>query len=83
MKDGVSSDNKRVWNIDMDEARDLYLGMYYKVDCISHLIQNCHISYRSFKYWHSHMLHAKALGVVTAYDILEGSLRRNGRWKNP
>ena len=66
MKDGVSSDNKRVWNIDMDEARDLYLGMYYKVDCIDHLIHNSRMSYRSFKYWQSPILHAKALAVVTA-----------------
>ena len=66
MKERGAGDNKRVWNIKMNESRAMYLGMYYKVDCIDHLIQNSRMSYRSFRYCHSPMLHAKALAVVTA-----------------
>ena len=41
---------KMAWNIDMNEARYLYLGIYYKVDLIEYLTHNCLISYHSFKY---------------------------------
>ena len=69
MKYRGAVDNKRVWNIEANEFRDLYLGIFYKVDCIYHLIHKCHISYQILKYWHSPMLHAKYLAVVTDYDM--------------
>ena len=54
----------------MNEARHLYLKSYGTVDKqMDHLIKNCHMKYRSWKYWHSAMLHGKALAVVVAYDI--------------
>ena len=67
-----SDDNKKVWNIDMNEAKTLCLVVYYKVNCIDHLVQNICMSYHSFKYWHSSTLHAKDLVVITAYGMYLG-----------
>lgn len=53
----------------MNEARQLYLNTYGAVDKMDHLIQNCDMKYRSWKYWHAAMIHAKAMAVVVAYDI--------------
>ncbi len=47
------------------------------------MIKNARIFYRSWKYWHSLMLHGKALGLVVAYDmyleVAEGKLKPE--WK--
>jgi hypothetical protein len=53
----------------MNDARELYLGSYSRIDSIDHLIKNARIFYRSWKYWHSPMLHGKGLAVVVAYDL--------------
>ena len=68
-KEKGRGENKRRWGIEMNDARDLYLRSYFKIDSIDHLIQNCKMSYRSWKYWHSPMLHAKGLATVVAYDL--------------
>ena len=76
-------ENKRTWSIEMNEAREMYLKSYFKIDLVDHLIKNTKIFYRTWKYWHSAMLHAKALAIVTAFDIYkecsEGNLSRD--WK--
>jgi hypothetical protein len=76
-------ENKRYWGIEMNHARSLYLNSYYRIDCIDHLIQNARIFYRSWKYWHSPVLHGKGLAVVVAFDMYleccEGKL--NPEWK--
>ena len=61
--------HKRRWGIEMNESRELYLKTYGAVDRLDHLIHNCEMYYRSWKYWHSAMLHGKAMAVVVAYDI--------------
>ena len=61
--------SKRKWFIEMNAARRYYLSTYGRIDSIDHLINNCKIFYWSWKYWHSPMNHAKALAVLTAYDI--------------
>ena len=70
--------NKMVWGIEMNHAWKLYLNTYSKIDVMDHLIQNCRIFYRSWKYWHSPMLHAMAMAIVVAYDmyceVAEGEL---------
>ena len=33
-------DKKYKWIIDMNEERQLYLNMYFNIECINHLIQN-------------------------------------------
>ncbi len=62
-------ENKRFWGIEMNDARELYLGTYSRIDSIDHLIKNANMFYRSWKYWHSPMLHGKSLAVVVAYDL--------------
>ena len=77
------SDNKRSWGIEMNAARELYLKTYSRIDSIDHLIKNCRLKYRSWKYWHIPMLHATALAIVVAYDmyleVAEGQL--DSDWK--
>ena len=53
----------------MNGGRELYLGTYSRIDSIDHLIKNCRLKYRSWKYWHSPMLHATSLAIVIAYDM--------------
>lgn len=76
--------HKRRWAIEMNEARQLYLKTYGAVDKLDHLVQNCNMSYRSWKYWHAPMLHGKCIAVVVAYDMYleccEGKMRA-GEWK--
>ena len=62
-------DEKRQWGIEMNEARLLYLKTYGRIDTIDSLINHSHMNYRSQKYWHSAMIEALALAVVTAYDM--------------
>ena len=76
-------ENKRVWGIEMNAGRALYLGTYSRIDSIDHLIKNCRLKYRSWKYWHSPMLHGMGLAIVIAYDMYlelsEGKLA--SKWK--
>jgi hypothetical protein len=64
-----TGNNKRTWGIEMNHAREAYLDMYSRIDSIDHLIKNCDLKYRSWKYWHQAMLHALALAIVSAYDM--------------
>ena len=61
--------NKRKWVIEMNEARQLYLSSYGRIDTIDAAISRCNLDYVSWKYWHSPKLHCDALCVVTAYDF--------------
>ena len=61
--------SKRKWGIEMNEARQLYLKTYGRIDTIDSLIGHCHIYYRSWKYWHSAKNHGMALAIVVAYDM--------------
>ena len=60
---------KKAWAIEMNEARQLYLASYGRIDTIDSLIKHCKLYYRSWKYWHSCKLHVQALGLVVAYDM--------------
>ena len=77
------NENKRTWGIEMNSGRELYLGTYSRIDSIDHLIKNCRLKYRCWKYWHSPMLHITSLAIVVAYDIYlevcEGKL--DAEWK--
>lgn len=79
--------NKRLWGIEMNAARRLYLNTYSRIDSIDHLIKNTRLGYRCWKYWHTPMLHAMALGIVVAYDIYleiaEGEVDRDWKLENP
>ena len=83
-KERGRGEHKRRWGTEMNESRRLYLSTYGAIDRMDHLISNCHMHYRSWKYWHSPMIHAKAMAVVVAYDMYleccEGKLQA-GDWK--
>ena len=79
--------NKRKWIIMINKARNLYLNMHFKIDCVYHLIQNSKFSYRTCKYWHSLMSHVKALDVVVAYymyiECADGELKESWNIREP
>jgi hypothetical protein len=60
---------KRIWGIEMNSSREMYLKTYSRIDVMDHLIKNCSMHYRSWQYWHSAMLHAKTMTIVTTYDM--------------
>lgn len=62
-------DDKRVWGIEQNEARDLYLSTYWGVDNTDHMIKNTGLRYITWKYWHAPYNHAKAMGIIAAYDM--------------
>ena len=68
----------------MNQARRTYLSNYFRVDVMDHLIKNVNLAYRSWKYWHGTMLHAKGMAIVVAYnmylEVCEGKL--NEDWAN-
>ena len=78
---------KRIYVIEQNLARYLYLKTYSRIDSIDHLIKNCKLHYRTWKYWHAPVNHAKALATVTAYDIYlelcEGKLNSDWLVKDP
>ena len=61
--------SKQLWGIEMNSARNLYLQSYYRIDCMDHMIKYAQLFYRLWDYWHSPMLHRKAMVVVVAYDM--------------
>ena len=61
--------NKRYWGIEQNEARATYLGHYYGVDNVDHMIKNAKIRYTTWKYWHAPFLHALSMSVIAAYDM--------------
>ena len=77
-------DKKRHYVIEQNAARLLYLKSYSRIDSMDHLIKNCKMKYRTWKYWHSPANHAKALATCVAYDMYleccEGEL--DDAWKN-
>jgi hypothetical protein len=86
-KERGTGENKRYWGIEMNDARTLYLKSYYRIDCMDHMIKNARLFYRSWKYWHSPMLHGKALALVVAYDmyleVAEGKLMPEWKVEEP
>jgi hypothetical protein len=77
MKERGPEKTKVKWAIEMNEAHQLYLASYGRIDTIDSLIKNCSIFYVSWKYWHASKLHVQALGVVVAYDTYKESRRRS------
>ena len=77
--------DKRYWGIEMNDARRLYLSLYWRIDVVDHLLKNAAIFYRIWKYWHAPMNHAFALCVVLAHSLYqeccEGIIEEE--WKIP
>jgi len=45
-KEGGQKQYKRIWAIEMNDARDLYLKTYGAVDRMDQYIKNCNMGYR-------------------------------------
>ena len=68
-KEQGHGEKKRKWVIETNEARQLYLASYGRIDTIDAAINCCNFDYISWKYWHSPKQHCGALCMVTAYDF--------------
>ena len=55
----------------MNHARQLYLASYGVIDTIDQAIKSSRLFYCSWKYWHSSMLHGKAMVWAIAYSLYE------------
>ena len=53
----------------MNNARQVYLSSYGRIDTIDAQIGRCNLNYVSWKYWHAAKLHSDALALVVAYDM--------------
>eukprot|EP00536_Pseudo-nitzschia_multiseries_P009555 jgi/Psemu1/23547/gm1.23547_g len=62
---------KRKWGIEMNHSQELYLQTYGKLDQIDSAISRSNIGYKSWKYYHAPIDHAKALAVLTAFDMYQ------------
>eukprot|EP00536_Pseudo-nitzschia_multiseries_P000317 jgi/Psemu1/691/gm1.691_g len=62
---------KRKWGTEMNHLRQLYLQTYGKLDQIDSAIWRSNIVYKSWKYYHAPINHAKALTVLTAFDMYQ------------
>ena len=60
-------DNISYWGIEMNKARQLFLGTYPRIDYIYHPIKHFRMKYRCWKYCHSPMISAVYLAVVVYY----------------
>jgi len=49
-KDRGRKDNKYVWAIEQNEARETYLGHYFGIDIADHMIKNAQIKFTSWQY---------------------------------
>ena len=62
-------DKKRTWEVEMNEARRLYLSTYGIIDTLDKYMSTLNMHYTSWKYWHAAMLHYKKLVVIMSYDM--------------
>ena len=51
---------KRTWGIEMNEARETYLKTYSAVDKIDQMLLGWDVKYKSWRWWHAPMRHAKS-----------------------
>jgi hypothetical protein len=68
-KERGSGKNKRKWVIEMNDARQLYLATYGRIDTIDNMVKKCQMYYCCWKYWHSAKNHGLSLAVVVAYGM--------------
>ena len=62
-------DQTRRWKIEMNEARQLYLKTYGKIDQANRRMSDFNIGIKTMKYWHSAMDYAFQLALVQSYDF--------------
>ncbi len=61
--------NHFFWGIEQNKARVTYLGQYYGVNKVNHMIKNAKNRYTTWKFWHAPFLHALSIAVIAAYDM--------------
>ena len=61
--------DKRIWAIEMNEARQMYLKNYSAVDKIDQMLKSWKVLYRTWKWWHAPMRHGKAIAMCMAYAL--------------
>ena len=80
-------DEKRTWGIEQNEGRQTYLGHYFAVDNVDHMIKIAMIRFITWKYWHAPYLHCLSIAVIAAYDmyleIAEGHLDQEWKVETP
>ena len=57
--------------IEMNMVREVYLSTYCEVDRLDRYIASAGVGYRSWRYYHSHMKHAKAMAIAVAYSLYQ------------
>ncbi len=60
---------KRTWEIEMNEARETYLKNYSVVDKIDQMRLGWDFTYRSWWWWHAPTRHAIAIVMSMAYSL--------------
>ena len=75
--------NKRVWGIEMNHARELYLKTYGAVDKLDQNIMDWGLDFISCKWWHAPMKHGMAIAFTMAYQMYRDCASGNvdPRWK--
>ncbi len=53
----------------MNEARETYLKTYSAIDKIDQMFLGWDIKYKSWRWWHAPMRHAKAIAMSMAYSV--------------
>jgi hypothetical protein len=62
-------EKKRVWGIEMNEARQLYLTTYSAVDKIDQLLRSSRLKIHTYKWWHHPGLHGVAMAMCMAFEF--------------
>eukprot|EP00536_Pseudo-nitzschia_multiseries_P006400 jgi/Psemu1/15134/gm1.15134_g len=62
---------KGKWGIEMNHLQELYLQMYGKLDQVHSAISRSNIGCKSWKFYHVPINYAKALTVLTAFDMYQ------------
>lgn len=86
-KERGRGNKKRVWGIEMNEGRDLYLQSYSSIDKIDQLLKNWNEFYICWKWWHAPTRHGKAFSKCMAYELYKhcasGSVDPDWKVDNP
>lgn len=74
--------HQRKWVIEMNDACQLYLKTYGRVDTMDSLVKNCKVYYHSWKHWHAAKNHGLFIGVVAAYNMYKEVMQEAcGEWE--
>ena len=60
---------KRIWAIEMNEGRGLYLKTYGGVDQLDHLIEDWKLRYKTWRWWHTPTQHGTAIAYSQVWKM--------------